>query len=1495
MGTIGYKITFKDDENRAFDIYSDNTYNNECPPSTAEKKGCKAVVESLDFKNMIYNHCHVKAVVKITIGEAEKLPKVSELRELLKKYRYVDFSYYWDNIEVKIEQNLEIFTIHPTYSNKTADKSIKLEIDIYSPDKKLEQRAFNMVYTGRKLGLEIFLGTELGEKEDDLKKTIEILTKIAGGTEDKIEIGPSEINAAITELDHKLNGYSDLHDSIKAITKYYNAIKQAEEIVIKLKEIDAFLDNLEGKCKNKTYTNNIQSVKTGIEYYLSQQINSNFNVSFYNYKDNLEQISNDSSIKLEEEDKKKITEIIQYKAEYNWKDITTLSNFDYDKSYMKKYIDKRIENKDPNNDKDKETINDIKENLEKYKKTTINTIKDVCKTDKKEKEEVDNAIKMVEDAISKLKQIEADNHNNYQIYSELKEDLISLRAATKDKEIEIDVNYGDAEKAEQYLISIKQKKDDVIPSVKSFIDDKEEFGITNLKLVEQLRNLKYTDSKSSKELIQPYLVQVEETMYDFICRIANRCGEIVYYHDGTLYLGLKTNEEKKMVNTEDSSLISFYYEVAPKQLGNNRSFDEQDLYPIDISDTRDEYLEAYDKLGENVWTSLIEKNWNLSPLITFSGITKLLVSSISLADFLTKLGEDFLVEKALKERAAKAALMDKTNKGFDSQRDKAYEEQYRKYKGTKDNKEEVQEELVYFGTHKSNIPANEIFKNQKVNEKDIDNLNSLYFEFVKQAQDLWNKEFLVLEYNNSKYNDFSIGDEIVFEGTSYVVIYIERFFKSQWAGGTNDDTNDDTNGGTTSDETALKITAIPYFNKENQILIPPAIEKKKRNKSKSLGYGTVTDIFDPKKLGRVTFRYEWQEEGYGDDSPWINIVQPFASTETSGFKFTPQKGDKALIEYEDDDYERPFIAGFLYTDKSGINIKDSADAIRLNRTDLMPSRGITSACGHQIIFDDPISGNGETFFDSFMPILNTLKSYGDKGWNLFKFNDANKKISRFLAGGITMTDKLGFYTISASTNKRKINISSPVGDVSIDAFTGITISAPNGDVKIVGKNVSIEAGNKVNIKSGTNVDLAFRTAGQAILESVGKVFQKKLKLIDVSVLRYLFEIFVRPIGGSTTITSFTDLTLTAGRGSTSDPKEGSFGSAEKYVELKNMITAYMAGFPNDKQRSKFQSVDVSKFHDKIKETIKSKLGLDDGNANELYNKLLNGFSEKVTCENNNITFIAKCENLKVGDFQDLSDIKLTDEESQKLNNPQISEAEKQRITIKSTKLEAGKDGIINIINIIKGIIIYSFNANSINLKAREHVQQKNEILSHLKEEVKKEKIKLIPNGFDDQTKEFSRVKVLYDYIQSDTIKNQVGDLPFTIESSTKEYFDVDDIIKPKKSIVKMGLDAVLGSGKGGIWKTLTGVDWPDLSKSCTGYSIFNKNRWRPTGGITLSSDVATIATFNKDTGAFNNKQKTNISEDEMVKDFRTFLVQMAMGTKQPKTNLALGMDILKIT
>ena len=56
--------------------------------------------------------------------------------------------------------------------------------------------------------------------------------------------------------------------------------------------------------------------------------------------------------------------------------------------------------------------------------------------------------------------------------------------------------------------------------------------------VDSLQHLMYAEADRSQEFIQPYLVQYNESFYDFLVRTSNRCGEFLYFEDGKLVLGL---------------------------------------------------------------------------------------------------------------------------------------------------------------------------------------------------------------------------------------------------------------------------------------------------------------------------------------------------------------------------------------------------------------------------------------------------------------------------------------------------------------------------------------------------------------------------------------------------------------------------------------------------------------------------------------------------------------------------------------------------------------------------------------------------------------------------------------------------------------------------------------------------------------------------------------------------------------------------------------------
>ena len=265
-------------------------------------------------------------------------------------------------------------------------------------------------------------------------------------------------------------------------------------------------------------------------------------------------------------------------------------------------------------------------------------------------------------------------------------------------------------------------------------------------------------------------------------------------------------------------------------------------------------------------------------------------------------------------------------------------------------------------------------------------------------------------------------------------------------------------------------------------------------------------------------------------SPWVRITTPMA-TEGGGTFFKPRVGDEVLVSYENGNVERPYVIGSLFS--KNVLVPDE----RINRTvspDLYAnaSIAIVSPNGHGITFKDPSSGDG--FISGVYPGLGVVTNFISK---------VPMPHTKDLAGGIKIGDRYGLYSISMSSDKRSVSISSSLGKVTMNAFTGITISAPNGDVKIEGKNVSISAGNNLSITSGTNIkgagyeykrDTNAGIVGEFITEKLAAVSTAVDKFvtpfIDTTLARAALEVFLRPIEGTLCVKSKRYLTLEAGSG-----------------------------------------------------------------------------------------------------------------------------------------------------------------------------------------------------------------------------------------------------------------------------------------------------------------------------------------------------------------------------
>lgn len=282
---------------------------------------------------------------------------------------------------------------------------------------------------------------------------------------------------------------------------------------------------------------------------------------------------------------------------------------------------------------------------------------------------------------------------------------------------------------------------------------------------------------------------------------------------------------------------------------------------------------------------------------------------------------------------------------------------------------------------------------------------------------------------------------------------------------------------------------------------------------------------------------EWTGDLKDMASPWVRVATPMA-TKGGGAYFKPQVGDEVLVNYDNDNIERPYVVGSLFSK----NVPDPDEFLNCTATKSGLLKGssttIMSPNGHHISFKDPTEGSA--FLSGIQPGVGLIAS----GINSLTNNEWGKDCT----GGIHIGDRFGLYELSMSSHDRKITISSPMGDVSIDAFSGITLTAPNGNVKIVGKNVSIEAGNNIEITAGNNIQYPVEghpkkryklTNGikSAVAGIIGSAVGSVTEYVDLTFVRTMAEVFLRPIEGTGCIKSKRYLMLEAGKGKAHIPQD----------------------------------------------------------------------------------------------------------------------------------------------------------------------------------------------------------------------------------------------------------------------------------------------------------------------------------------------------------------------
>ncbi|MCF0166814.1 MAG: hypothetical protein HUJ89_06645, partial [Bacteroidales bacterium] len=586
----------------------------------------------------------------------------------------------------------------------------------------------------------------------------------------------------------------------------------------------------------------------------------------------------------------------------------------------------------------------------------------------------------------------------------------------------------------------------------------------------------------------PYLVQYNESFYNFLRRVCYRSGEYLFYEKGAFYIGRgKLGEKSKNIEykTEDETGLMGNAEVAnPSGLTNNhfievKSWDyrkikyeldkgEKDCFKDGINVDEGNLL---DKYNDEMSTKEFEKNEEA----TSSAYNKM-----------DSFNDNF-------NRILRAQTFALANTGISS---------YHFLQGIMALSMRIVVSATVYGTMWEGKDLEGTYtKIWNINdtnswkESGTDFYNTIQKNILEAHKGALNLKF------TNKIEDVYVGQEVKLTrdllgmGKQYIVNEVSLTFENKTFG--------------------YGLRVVPAENK-----VPDLHEEIPLTVTSGPQAAVVTNSLDPENMGRVRVRYFWQKlnelKSGSSTSPLMRVTSPM-KTGSRGFSFVPSEGDFVMVDYEYGNMEKPYIIGALPNNaiNSECNTGDRWETkngwMWNNDRDggLHLSSSISSINGHTIKFNDP-KKSAALGMSPMGPMLNAALG----------LVECNKATSNgWPAGGITMSDTLGTYSIDMSADKREISISSPMGEVKINSLLGISIEAPKGDISIRGMNINIEAGNNLTISSANAFKKGLRKRsgksvadyanfGLPILAPIAKM------AFDFDFLRKLLQVFWCPIQGT---------------------------------------------------------------------------------------------------------------------------------------------------------------------------------------------------------------------------------------------------------------------------------------------------------------------------------------------------------------------------------------------
>lgn len=231
---------------------------------------------------------------------------------------------------------------------------------------------------------------------------------------------------------------------------------------------------------------------------------------------------------------------------------------------------------------------------------------------------------------------------------------------------------------------------------------------------------------------------------------------------------------------------------------------------------------------------------------------------------------------------------------------------------------------------------------------------------------------------------------------------------------------------------------------------------------------------------RIKVRFPWMKKT--ETTPWIQVLTPHAGS-NKGFRWIPEKDEEVMIDFIENNAERPIMIGSIHTEKNKSGNDHTGNNMKVIGTKSGRRLEINDSDGTMRLYDNYSSKtpkNGMLFKrkdDVISMLIESQKD--DQNYSVISFNNQDALNMGVVNGGELVVEikmekdgkKITIHSKGSIELNADDSISLNAATININASDSLKMAGTKSGVKIDGKKLEANATTDINIAATANLDL----------------------------------------------------------------------------------------------------------------------------------------------------------------------------------------------------------------------------------------------------------------------------------------------------------------------------------------------------------------------------------------------------------------------------------------